>query len=224
MLCLPGRPSKWPPRRQRNKPAGAWTSGPGPNICQPRSSTSFPAPRTPHSADPARQTPVSVRSHGDGSFSQCWWGGTFLAYLHRSALSVATPSVGNELGLNSAVTGVLLSAFVWSYLVAQMPSSWLADRFGVGRVYATGFVGWFAAAALTGLPNRSEFVLRLFTGAGQRGATRSKGLASGSHSRGHFSRPNFLTRAVNRGSERSGSTLGSPLSQISWSFLSSYAS
>lgn len=96
-------------------------------------------------------------------------GGTFLAYLHRSALSIAAPFVSQDLGLNPGATGVLLSVFFWSYSVAQIPSGWLTDRFGVGRVYATGFVVWASAAALTGLaPSFAVLVLlRLVMGAGQ---------------------------------------------------------
>jgi MFS family permease len=96
-------------------------------------------------------------------------GGTFFAYLHRSALSIAAPFVSQDLGLNPGVTGVLLSVFFWSYSLAQIPSGWLADRFGVGRVYATGFVIWASAAALTGLaPSFAVLVLlRLVMGAGQ---------------------------------------------------------
>jgi MFS family permease len=96
-------------------------------------------------------------------------GGTFFAYLHRSTLSIAAPFVSQDLGLNPGATGVLLSVFFWSYSLAQIPSGWLADRFGVGRVYATGFVIWASAATLTGLaPSFAVLVLlRLVMGAGQ---------------------------------------------------------
>jgi len=79
------------------------------------------------------------------------FGGTFFAYFHRSALSIAAPFVAADFGLTPAMTGVLLSAFFWTYALAQLPSGWLVDRFGVGRAYAAGFLVWAAAAATTGL-------------------------------------------------------------------------
>lgn len=96
-------------------------------------------------------------------------GGTFFAYLHRSALSIAAPFVSRDLGLNPGATGILLSVFFWSYSLSQMPAGWLADRFGVGRVYAVGFVVWAAAAAFSGLaPSFAVLVLlRLAMGLGQ---------------------------------------------------------
>jgi ACS family D-galactonate transporter-like MFS transporter len=96
-------------------------------------------------------------------------GGVFFAYVHRSALSIAAPFVSKDLGLNPGATGVLLSVFFWSYSIAQMPAGWLADRFGVGRVYATGFMIWAVAAVLTGLaPSFAVLVLlRLVMGLGQ---------------------------------------------------------
>jgi len=96
-------------------------------------------------------------------------GGVFFAYVHRSALSIAAPFVSKDLGLNPGATGVLLSVFFWSYSIAQIPAGWLADRFGVGRVYAAGFMIWAAAAAFTGLaPSFAVLVLlRLTMGLGQ---------------------------------------------------------
>jgi sugar phosphate permease len=68
--------------------------------------------------------------------------GTFFCYVHRSALSIAAPSISKHLGSNPATMGILLSVFFWSYALAQMPMGWLADRYGVGRTYAAGFLMW----------------------------------------------------------------------------------
>jgi MFS family permease len=77
--------------------------------------------------------------------------------------------VSKDLGLSPATTGILLSVFFWSYALSQMPSGWLVDRFGVGRVYAIGFVIWVVAAALSGLASSFGVLvlLRLGIGLGQ---------------------------------------------------------
>ena len=52
--------------------------------------------------------------------------------------------------MNAAAMGVLLSAFSWSYSVAQIPAGMLIDRWGFARVYALGFALWAGATVLTG--------------------------------------------------------------------------
>src|SRR5699024_5832019 len=58
----------------------------------------------------------------------------FLVYLvnygDRSNVSVAAPSMVVDLQLSGTVTGVLLSAFFWGYVVTQVPGGWMAERFG----------------------------------------------------------------------------------------------
>ena len=96
-------------------------------------------------------------------------GGLFFCYFHRSVLSVAAPFIIKDARLSPAAMGVLLSAFFWSYALAQVPAGWLADRYGVGRAYAAGFVVWAAAVMLTGLASTltTLILLRLMMGAGQ---------------------------------------------------------
>jgi hypothetical protein len=49
----------------------------------------------------------------------------FFCYAHRQALAIAAPFMMKNLGLNAAATGLLLSAFFWSYSLAQVPAGWL---------------------------------------------------------------------------------------------------
>ncbi|MFN0119538.1 MAG: MFS transporter [Blastocatellia bacterium] len=95
--------------------------------------------------------------------------GMFFCYVHRSALSVAAPFMMEQLGLNTAVMGVLLSAFFWPYALLQTPAGWAVDRFGVKRSYAWGFTIWSLAAAATGLAQGfyTLIVLRGLVGIGQ---------------------------------------------------------
>jgi ACS family glucarate transporter-like MFS transporter len=93
----------------------------------------------------------------------------FFCYFHRQALSVAAPFMMKDLHLDSGAIGLLLSAFFWSYSFAQAPAGWLIDRYGVGRVYATGFLIWTAAVTLTSIPSSlaALFAIQLFMGIGQ---------------------------------------------------------
>ncbi|WP_055557248.1 MFS transporter [Streptomyces sp. NBRC 110028] len=69
--------------------------------------------------------------------------GLTIAYLDRAALSVAMPHMSDEFHISSAVQGVLLSAFFWTYALFQIPSGWLLDRFGPRVVYPVA-VGWWS--------------------------------------------------------------------------------
>ena len=93
----------------------------------------------------------------------------FFCYAHRGTLSVAAPFLMKDLGLNPAVMGILLSAFFWSYSLAQVPAGWLLDRYGLGRVYAIGFFTWTVAVALTGLTSSVAMLIavRMLLGLGQ---------------------------------------------------------
>jgi sugar phosphate permease len=95
--------------------------------------------------------------------------GMFFCYARRGTLSVAAPFMMQDLGLSKAAMGVLLSAFFWSYSLAQVPAGWVIDRFGVGRVYAIGFLVWTLAVALTGIPSTIAMLiaLRVLLGIGQ---------------------------------------------------------
>jgi MFS family permease len=75
----------------------------------------------------------------------------FFCYVHRQTLPIAAPFLMSDLGINNAAVGLLLSAFFWSYSLAQVPFGWLADRYGIGRVYAAGFFIWMAAATASGI-------------------------------------------------------------------------
>src|SRR5262249_54663366 len=93
----------------------------------------------------------------------------FFLFVHRGGLSVAAPFMIEELGLSTAVMGVLLSAFFWSYSIMQAPAGWAVDRFGVRRAYACGMGLWSLASAATGLAGGlfSLIVARVALGIGQ---------------------------------------------------------
>src|ERR1700748_3333038 len=97
------------------------------------------------------------------------------SYGDRVALSIAGAAMQKELSLDPVRFGFLLSGFSWAYVLGQLPSGGLLDRFGSKRVYAFTFVEWAACAFLivfTGsLPAAymipAIFALRLLSGLAQ---------------------------------------------------------
>ena len=68
-------------------------------------------------------------------------------YVDRGSISVALPIIQKEFRLSPELTGLLLSAFFWSYALMQVPVGWLIDRWGARKVITTSCVGWGAATA-----------------------------------------------------------------------------
>jgi ACS family glucarate transporter-like MFS transporter len=95
--------------------------------------------------------------------------GLTIAYLDRAAISVSIPFISKDFHLNSAVKGVVLSAFFWSYAIFQIPSGWVLDRFGPRVVYPIAVGWWSVWTALTGVAGGvgSLLVFRLGLGIGE---------------------------------------------------------
>ncbi len=72
-------------------------------------------------------------------------------YVDRATLSLAAPLISAELHLRAGAMGVLLSAFLWTYALAQAPAGALIDRLGPRRVLGGALVLWSAAQGATGL-------------------------------------------------------------------------
>lgn len=97
------------------------------------------------------------------------------SYGDRVALSVAGTAMQKQLALDPVRFGFLLSGFSWAYVLGQLPSGGLLDRFGSKRVYAISIFAWTLCAFLIGftgyLPAASIFsvifALRLLSGLAQ---------------------------------------------------------
>jgi MFS family permease len=78
-------------------------------------------------------------------------------FIDRSAVSIALPAIQADLHLSPAESGLLLSAFAWSYAVAQLPAGSLVDRLGARAALAGGLAAWsavqMATALVAGLPS-----------------------------------------------------------------------
>jgi sugar phosphate permease len=101
--------------------------------------------------------------------------GVLANYLDRINLSVAAPQLQQAFHLSPRQVGIFLSAFFWSYALAQVPSGILLDRIGPTRVgrwstflwgiaslitaMAGGFGGVLAARVLLGIAEAPGFPL-----------------------------------------------------------------
>ncbi|ROR05108.1 MFS transporter [Erwinia sp. JUb26] len=79
--------------------------------------------------------------------------GIAINYIDRAAMSVAIPFMSHDLNLSSTDSGLLLSAFFWSYVLFQLPGGWLVDKFGPRITFAFSSLGWGLATAACGLAN-----------------------------------------------------------------------
>jgi MFS transporter, ACS family, glucarate transporter len=55
---------------------------------------------------------------------------TAVAYLDRVCIATAAPAMKVDLHLSDAEMGYVFSAFTFAYALFEVPSGWLADRFG----------------------------------------------------------------------------------------------
>jgi sugar phosphate permease len=90
-------------------------------------------------------------------------------YIDRATLAVANPLIRQELGLSIPDMGYLLSAFLWSYAFAQLPTGALVDRLGPRLLLTCGLTLWSGAQFLGGLVGNfgQFFGARILLGIGE---------------------------------------------------------
>ena len=95
--------------------------------------------------------------------------GILVNYFDRVNLSVSRDALRDAFGISTVLFGFLLSAYNWTYMVLQLPSGLLLDRFGVRRVGIVSTIIWsiasFLGAAATGIA--SLFGSRFLLGIGE---------------------------------------------------------
>src|SRR4051794_17746912 len=74
-----------------------------------------------------------------------------IAYVQRLGFNVAEGAVRRDLGLGREQVGRVMAAWSLGYALLQLPSGWLADRFGSRRVLAALALAWSALTGLAGL-------------------------------------------------------------------------
>src|SRR5260221_10232128 len=94
-----------------------------------------------------------------------------VAYLDRVCIATAAPAIRKDLGFDEEQMGLVFSAFTLSYALLEMPSGYLADRFGARVSLGRIVVWWSAMTALTGAATgfASLLLVRFLFGMGEAG-------------------------------------------------------
>lgn len=71
-------------------------------------------------------------------------------FIDRSAVSIALPAIRADLHLSAGKAGLLLSAFAWSYAVAQLPAGSLVDRLGARWALGGALAIWSCVQVASG--------------------------------------------------------------------------
>lgn len=87
-------------------------------------------------------------------------------YMDRSNISVAISAIGGEYNFSTIQTGLILSAFGWTYVAFQIPGGMLIDKVGPRLLYAISLISWSLVTLFQGFTRGfiSLFSLRLATG------------------------------------------------------------
>ena len=75
--------------------------------------------------------------------------GILVSFLDRINLSIAGPQLEKALNIGPDGLGFLLSAYLWTYTVLQIPIGLVVDRLGVTRVGRWGALLWTLTSAVT---------------------------------------------------------------------------
>ena len=77
--------------------------------------------------------------------------GVLVNFFDRVNLSVAITPLKGEFGLSTVAIGYLLSTYSWTYVLLQLPSGPVLDRYGVKPVIRISALLWSVASFATGL-------------------------------------------------------------------------
>src|SRR5262245_46356798 len=151
----------------------------------------------------------------------CWLcAAAVIAYIHRNSLGAAESIVRADLQLSKTDMGAVLSSFFWGYALFQIPSGWLADRWGTRRFLSLLALIWSLTTAATPLAGgfMSLMTLRFIGGSAQAGifscATRTISLWFPSTERGMTS--GFLGSSMSVGGAAGAMMTGLLLPLLSW--------
>lgn len=78
-------------------------------------------------------------------------------YLDRANLSIANTTIAAEFGFSQTEMGLLLSAFLWPYALANLPAGWLVDKFGAKPMFSWAISLWSGLTFLMAFVNGYSF-------------------------------------------------------------------
>jgi len=83
----------------------------------------------------------------------------FLVVLDASIVNIALPSLGADLGLDTAGLGWVITAYILTFGGLLLLGGRLADRYGHRRLFLVGTLGFVVASAVAGLSVSGEMLL-----------------------------------------------------------------
>src|SRR4051794_11469927 len=89
-----------------------------------------------------------------------------IAYVQRIAISVALPRLEADLCLGKPELGLIMAAWSFGYAAMQVPSGWVADRWGPRRALTLYAVAWSVVTGLVALADGFWSLLVLWTALG----------------------------------------------------------
>lgn len=97
---------------------------------------------------------------------------SMITFLDRIAISTASKSIMNELGLTPVQWGWILGVFTIAYAAFEVPTGFLGDRHGAKKTLARVVIWWSVFTILTGTASTFAVMLivRFFFGVGEAGA------------------------------------------------------
>lgn len=95
-----------------------------------------------------------------------------ITYLDRVCISIAGPRIQDEFGLGPEQWSLVTGAFAIAYALFEIPSGYLADRFGARAMLLRIVLWWSLFTTVTGFAARlwSLLLIRFCFGAGEAGA------------------------------------------------------
>lgn len=92
-----------------------------------------------------------------------------VAYMDRSNISVIAPDMMRDLHLDKGQFGLLASFFAAGYALMQVPSGYLAEKFGPRKMLTVTLVWWSAFTILTGIVKNHglKYTVRFLFGVGE---------------------------------------------------------
>lgn len=155
---------------------------------------------------PSQQRPTRIR-HGVLGMTVAIY---MITYMDRSVISVATPSIMEELGFDLVTMGVILSLFRWGYALFQVPGGLLGDWIGPRKALTLIVAWWSVFTALTALAWNATVmgIVRLLFGIGEAGAFP---IATRSLSRWMLPSERGFAQGITHAGSRLGSALTPPL-------------
>ncbi len=74
---------------------------------------------------------------------------TFICYIDRVNISVAIIPMAEEFGWSATTKGNVLASFFVGYLLAMIPTGWLANKYGGKKLLGIALIGWSVFTFLT---------------------------------------------------------------------------